>query len=128
MAGLKKSRQRDALLNELQSRYDHPTAEELYLEVKKDIPNLSLGTVYRNLNLLENSGEIVKISADGADRYDGNLAPHCHFSCVKCGSVTDIKLPENAFPIADNIINCVNGTVERYSLSLFGVCSECADI
>lgn len=125
MAGIKHSKQRDALLNELQSRYDHPTAEDLYSEVKKVIPNLSLGTVYRNLSLLENEGEIIKISVDGADRYDGNVIPHCHFSCVKCGKMTDIPLPENVHPVNDEVINSINGTVEKYVLTLFGVCSEC---
>lgn len=125
MAGIKKSKQRDALLNELQSRYDHPTAEDLYISIKKDIPNLSLGTVYRNLNLLHSEGEIVKISSDGADRFDGNIIPHCHFVCRKCGKMKDIPLPEDAFPITYDTIKSVDGTVERYSLTLFGLCGEC---
>ncbi len=125
MAGIKKSRQRDALLNELQSRYDHPTAEDLYFTVKKDIPNLSLGTVYRNLNLLENEGEVIKLSSDGADRYDGNTMPHCHFSCTKCGKMGDIILPDSSYPITDDVIKSIDGTVEGYSVTLFGVCGEC---
>ena len=125
MAGIKKSKQRDALLNELNCRYDHPTAEDLYVSIKKDIPNLSLGTVYRNLNLLQSEGEIIKISSDGADRFDGNTMPHCHFVCRKCGRMKDISLPENVSPITNDSINSVNGTVEKYSLTLFGVCSEC---
>ncbi len=125
MAGIKHSKQRDALLNELQSRYDHPTAEDLYSEVKKEIPNLSLGTVYRNLSLLDNEGEIVKISVDGADRYDGNVIPHGHFSCVKCGKMTDIPFPDGSLPINDEIIKSVDGTIEKYSITLFGVCGEC---
>lgn len=125
MAGKKHSRQRETLLNELQSRCDHPTAEELYLSVKKDIPNLSLGTVYRNLSLLESEGEIVKISDDGADRYDGNITPHFHFLCSKCRRMSDVFLPENTQPITDDLINSVHGTIEKYTLTLFGVCSEC---
>lgn len=125
MAGQKKSKQRDALLHELQSRCDHPTAEELYLSVKKDFPNLSLGTVYRNLSLLVNESETVKISADGADRYDGKVEPHCHFSCRICKKMADIVLPHESLPITDDVINCVDGTVEKYSVTLYGVCSEC---
>lgn len=125
MAGIKKSRQRDALLAELQSRYDHPTAEDLYLTVKKNIPNLSLGTVYRNLSLLVDEGEIIKISSDGADRYDGCAVPHCHFSCTKCGKMSDIILPENTLLINDDVIKSVHGSVEKYSVTLFGICDEC---
>lgn len=125
MAGVKKSKQRDALLKELQSTHDHPTAEELYLSLKKEMPNLSLGTVYRNLNLLDNEGEITKISFEGADRYDGNTMPHCHFSCVKCGKVTDVIIPEGTLSITDDITKSIDGIVEKYSLNFFGICSEC---
>ncbi len=128
MAGQKKSKQRDALLHELQSRCDHPTAEELYLSVKKDFPNLSLGTVYRNLALLDSENEAVKISADGADRYDGNVAPHCHFSCRECKRMFDIPLSHESLPITDEVIKSVDGTVEKYAVTLYGVCRECKKI
>lgn len=125
MAGVKKSRQREALLKELQSSHDHPTAEELYLSLKKEIPNLSLGTVYRNLSLLDNEGEISKISSDGADRYDGNTMPHCHFSCTECGRVCDVIIPEGTLSITDDIVKNIDGVVEKYTLNFFGICSEC---
>lgn len=125
MAGIKRSRQRDAILKELKSRRDHPTAEDLYLSLKKDIPNLSLGTVYRNLSLLEKEGEILKISDDGADRYDGTVASHFHFSCLRCGKISDVFLPQNTLPLTDDAINSIHGTVEKYSLTIFGICSEC---
>lgn len=128
MAGIKKSRQRDALLNELHSRCDHPTAEELYISIKKEIPNLSLGTVYRNLSLLESEGEIIKISSDGADRYDGNITPHYHFSCTECGGISDIFLPKNSIQIADDAIKYIDGTIEKYTLTLFGICGKCRNI
>ena len=84
---LKRSKQRDAILSFLATRYDHPTAETVYLNIKEEFPNISLGTVYRNLNLLSEIGEIQKISSGvGPDRFDGNPAPHYHFLCKKCGN------------------------------------------
>ncbi len=122
MAGIKRSRQRDALINELCSRYDHPTAEALYLSLKKEFPNLSLGTVYRNLALLSDAGDIIKISVDGADRYDGNAKPHCHFLCRECQGMFDIH---NDSPFSDSLIENLGGEIEKYSLTLFGVCEKC---
>ena len=80
---LKYSKQREAIKNFLVTRYDHPTAETVYLNIRKEFPNISLGTVYRNLNLLAEIGEIQKLSSGiGPDRFDGNPAPHYHFICM----------------------------------------------
>ena len=90
---IKHSRQRDAILLNLSQRYDHPTAEMVYFDIKEQYPNISLGTVYRNLSLLAELGEIQKISTGvGPDRFDGNPAPHYHFFCSKCGSVIDLEM------------------------------------
>ena len=91
MGELKYSRQREALLRELRSRKDHPTADTLYQELRKEYPHISLGTVYRNLALLCELGEIKKIPCgDGSERYDGFVDPHNHFVCSKCGKVIDL--------------------------------------
>ena len=90
---LKNSKQRDAIKSFLMTRYDHPTAETVYLNVKKEFPSISLGTVYRNLSLLSEIGEIQKLSTGiGPDRFDGNPAPHYHFICNHCGSVLDLDV------------------------------------
>jgi len=87
----KYSRQREALLTELRSRKDHPTAEDLYLSLRAVLPNYSLGTVYRNLADLSADGVIMKITSGyGPERYDGNVKPHGHFTCTKCGRVIDL--------------------------------------
>lgn len=122
MAGIKHSRQRDAIISELCSRKDHPTAETLYLKLKEDFPNLSLGTVYRNLGLLCEDGSIIKISVDGADRYDGNPSPHCHFLCRKCERMYDIP---NDSPFSKGFIESVQGEIENYALTLYGICDKC---
>ncbi|MCR4716057.1 MAG: transcriptional repressor [Lachnospiraceae bacterium] len=125
---LKKSKQRDAILAFLKTRKDHPTADTIYDNVKKDIPNISLGTVYRNLAVLTEIGEIQKLSFDGSsDRYDPVTAPHCHFRCRNCGSVYDvdvdpdflnsISLPKEGFP----------GQVEGQITVFYGTCEKCMD-
>ena len=79
MAALKYSRQREAIKHYLASTKEHPTADAVYMHVKKEFPNISLGTVYRNLNLLTDIGEAIKISTpDGGDRFDGTVQPHNH--------------------------------------------------
>ena len=71
---LKKSRQREAILQCVLSHHDHPTADNIYMEVREDFPNISLGTVYRNLSLLTKLGKIQKITCDDhADHFDGEL-------------------------------------------------------
>lgn len=125
MAATKHSKQRDALIGELCSRYDHPTAEVLYMSLKGKFPNLSLGTVYRNLGMLCSDGSIMKISVDGADRYDGNPKPHCHFLCSVCGEMSDIHLPNGKSPFNSSLINSVKGQIESYSLTLCGICDNC---
>lgn len=90
---LKYSKQRESIKNFLVTRYDHPTAETIYLNIRREFPNISLGTVYRNLNLLAEIGEIQKLSPGiGPDRFDGNPAPHYHFICRHCGCVMDLTV------------------------------------
>lgn len=122
---LKYSRQRESIKNFLLQRYDHPTAETVYLSLREEYPNISLGTVYRNLSLLADMGEILKISTgDGPDRFDGNTSPHYHFFCRQCGQVSDLKM-ENI-----DIINVIAshgfaGQVDGHVTHFFGTCPEC---
>ena len=81
MASLKYSRQRESIIQYLSATHSHPTADMVYMHVKEEFPNISLGTVYRNLNLLVETGEICKIHCgDGADHFDGNTSDHYHFA------------------------------------------------
>ena len=92
MATLKYSRQRESIKEFLMTRKDHPTADVVYENMKKIYPNISLGTVYRNLSLLSEIGEIQKLSNfGGADHFDGCVEPHCHFMCTTCGDVLDLE-------------------------------------
>ena len=122
---LKRSKQRDAILSFLATRYDHPTAETVYLNIKEEFPNISLGTVYRNLNLLSEIGEIQKISSGvGPDRFDGNPAPHYHFLCKKCGSVIDLELGDLSHI---DVLASQNfgGKIEGHVTYFYGQCKDC---
>ncbi len=126
MATIKRSRQREAILGELRGRYDHPTAEELYLSLKERMPNLSLGTVYRNLSLLSEEGAILKLSCGGADHFDGNTAQHYHFLCRRCGQLYDLHMPVLAEldRQAQEYLPC---PVEYHRLMFYGVCQNCME-
>lgn len=121
----KHSKQRDAILDYLHSTTSHPTADTVYENVREIIPNISLGTVYRNLNMLAESGEILRLSCGGtSDRYDGTSAPHYHFLCKECSSVSDLEM--------DGLdhINVIagagfGGTIEGHVTYFYGTCPEC---
>ncbi len=125
MRTIKYSRQRECIKNCLMTRHDHPTADTLYLSIREEFPNISLGTVYRNLNLLVELGEIRKLNCgQGPDRFDADTHPHCHFICRQCGSVTDLemgsldKITEAARP------HC-KGVIDSHITYFYGVCEDC---
>lgn len=92
MNGKRYSRQRELIYETLIHTTEHPTAEMVYHWLKPENPSLSLGTVYRNLNLLADDGRIARM-AFPVERYDANITPHPHFRCDRCGAVYDIDLP-----------------------------------
>lgn len=124
---LKRSRQRDAIRENLMHRCDHPTAEMVYMDIKDTFPNVSLGTVYRNLSLLSELGEIQKINTGaGPDRFDGNAKPHCHFQCRKCFKVLDMPFD---YPNELNAYASKNfsGIIEGNSIQFYGLCPDCIE-
>lgn len=125
MATLKYSRQRESIKEYLRNTLEHPTADSVYMHVKKEYPNISLGTVYRNLNLLAELGEVVKITApDGADRFDGNPQPHYHFFCNACGRVLDLDM-ESIDHINEIAGKNFDGCIEAHVTTFFGRCGDC---
>ncbi len=85
------TKQKDTILRSLQNRTDHPSADELYEEVRKELPRISLGTVYRNLMNLSEAGEIrVLDTGSGHRRFDPDTSDHAHFRCLRCGRVEDV--------------------------------------
>ena len=124
MATLKFSRQRETIRQYLHGRTDHPTAEMIYSDLKEEDPRLSLGTVYRNLSLLSQLGEIRRIPAiDGPDRYDGDVSPHYHFICRQCHCVSDLRLDDHR--LSQVAASCVDGRLDGVILQAYGLCSSC---
>jgi Fur family peroxide stress response transcriptional regulator len=123
--GLKRSRQRDAILSYLKSTKEHPTADMIYENVRKEIPNISLGTVYRNLNLLDECGQIMKFSCDGkSDRFDWNTEPHYHVMCMKCGAVMDLEI-DTLSHIDILAESAFDGEIHGHSIYFRGICEKC---
>lgn len=121
------SRQRELIYNQVMNNPIHPTADEVYSALKKDNPNLSLGTVYRNLNMLSELGMLQKLSiADGSDRFDGRTDKHLHMVCDKCGKVFDIET--DVLAGAEEKIHAEHGhIITKMTLNLNGVCADCAE-
>ena len=127
MKALKYSRQRESIKEFVQSRYDHPTADTVYENIRLIYPNISLGTVYRNLSLLADLGELNRITTDGgADRFDGNTAPHNHFICKNCHKVIDLDM-EAIDHIMDMAAKNFNGTIDSYTTYFHGLCEDCLE-
>jgi len=124
---IKYSRQREAIKSFLAERTDHPTADMIYLKIREEYPNISLGTVYRNLSLLVEMGEIVKFSCEGrTERFDGNICPHYHFCCKSCGAITDLKMPEQT-KINQIAAEYFDGKIEGHQLIFYGTCIKCME-
>ncbi len=122
---LKYSRQRESIKKYLDTHRTHPTAEIVYQNVKQEFPNISLGTVYRNLNLLAERGEILRISpGNGPDHYDADLTPHYHFLCTECGQVLDIDMEHQA-QLDDIAMKQFDGIITNHVTQFFGLCPKC---
>ena len=125
MTAIKHSRQRDAIYDNLRNRCDHPTAEMIFSDIRVRHPKISLGTVYRNLALLTEIGEILHIpSVNGADRYDGNMEPHSHFICRGCGEIFDLP-PVSSRLLIQSIGREFDGVIENSSVRFTGLCGRC---
>lgn len=122
---MKYSKQRELVLKALQNNVVHPTADFIYDVLKKELPSISLATVYRNLNQLAENGIIRKIAGlDGCVHFDHNTHPHYHFICTKCNKVYDV--PYDIIPdLVEQIFAKTNLVVESYDISFKGICSEC---
>ena len=130
MATTKHSKQRDAIYTFLMSRKDHPTAETVYANVIKEFPNISLGTVYRNLSFLVENGMAIKVPcSDGSVHFDGNVNPHYHFQCTECGAVIDLEMDgksqEKAF--INSASKNFGGTIDGNVTFFYGKCTHCVN-
>ncbi len=123
VSNTKHSKQRDALIEILQSTDTHPTAEWVYEKMREKFPNVSLATVYRNLKHMIEMGIGRELYTDNSSRFDANMTDHYHFVCKKCNKLIDIFPEGEASEIKK--IKKLGFEIDRYDLSLYGLCKDC---
>ena len=121
MKSTRYSMQREFILKNVLLRKDHPTAEKIYEDVREAIPNISLGTVYRNLNLLAEEGKILKVDVKGKSIFDSTIKSHAHIRCEKCKNVFDIDVNLDMMNFSEKNGNLILGA----EVNFFGICKNC---
>lgn len=122
---LRMTNQRKIILDELCKVYSHPTASDVYEMVRKKLPRVSLGTVYRNLELLSNCNTIQKLDfGETHKRFDGNPEPHYHLNCTTCGRVEDAPIPLK-YDLEGEAGLASGYHINRHHISYNGVCPDC---
>ena len=120
---LRYSDTRNSIYKYLCGTKEHPSAEMIYLDLRENNPNLSFGTVYRNLKQLEETGRVIRVSTvNNRERYDANCSDHLHFACEKCGRVIDLMDADMATAVT--ACGLPNGIRIR---SIYGICESCSE-
>ena len=121
----RKSIHRDTILRIIMNTSSHPGADWVYDQVRKEMPNISMGTVYRNLKLLAQAGEIKEVDIPGSlSRFDGNNSEHYHFRCENCGCLFDLSEPVD-YKMEARIAKKYGFKVKRHYLEFIGLCLDC---
>ena len=119
-------KKRDAILDYLKKSKAHPSAETIYTDLKTEIPDLAMGTVYRNLTLFKEKGLVSSVATvSGVERFDANTDPHVHFICQGCDAVIDLNDMEVPEALSQLAAKCCGGTVDGCQLSFTGLCHAC---
>lgn len=121
-------RKREAILACLRQTKVHPSAEWVYAQLKPEFPDLSLGTVYRNLALFKEQGLIQSVgTVSGVERFDGDIRPHAHHICTRCGCVGDLQDVTMLEELRRMVAKYADGTVDSCQLTFTGLCRSCAE-
>ena len=119
-------RKRDAILDCLRQSKAHPSAEMLFTQLKPQIPDLAMGTVYRNLNLFKEQGLAVSVATvKGVERFDGNTAPHVHFICTNCDAVLDLHQVDMPLALGTQAEKDTGCRISGCQLTFTGLCGNC---
>ena len=122
----KNFRKRNAILAYLQSKVTHPSAEVIYSDLKQEIPDLSMATVYRNLTKFRQEGLVQCVATvKGVERYDANTHPHVHFICRHCDAVIDLHEMQIPPQLISQAADLTGGSIDACSLSFTGLCRDC---
>jgi Fur family peroxide stress response transcriptional regulator len=121
----RETRQKSAIIGFLKKTGIHPTADLIYEHVRKELPDISKGTVYRNLKVLQETGQIQKLDLKGSiSRYEGNKEKHYHFKCERCGEVYDVDGPVDKL-LEARVSRATGFKVTGYQLEFRGICKRC---
>ena len=124
----KHSRKRDAILDCIRRTKCHPTADWVYQQLKPEIPDLSLGTVYRNISMFKEVGVIRSIGVvNGLERFDYNTEPHTHFICTECHQVLDLEEIDLPQDVIHQTESCFGGKIDSFQLQFSGQCADCVN-
>lgn len=117
------------MLDVLKASHGHPNAEEVYLAVKQQLPDISLGTVYRNLNLLEEMGQIIRIQTGiGGDRFDAVTRMHPHLICTECGGVSDLDCQiDKETELLRQALQTSGAQIQDVQIRAWGICGRCRE-
>ncbi|NLA87826.1 MAG: transcriptional repressor [Clostridiales bacterium] len=118
------TRQRELVLSAVRARCDHPSADQIYSEVRAIDDKISRGTVYRNLKVLVRQGEVLQVKLPHIDRFEGQLDKHYHIICTECGAVCDLPLPYHG-ELDDLAAEKTGYTIQRHRLIFEGLCPDC---
>ena len=128
MVSAKHFRKRDAILTYLRQTDTHLSAEMVFAHLKDEYPDLSLGTVYRNLGIFKEQGLIQSLgTVNGVERFDGNIKPHVHFACTGCDAVLDLPGLDVPRRLPSQVTKLVGGRVDSFQLTFSGLCGECTN-
>lgn len=120
---MRNSNQRNIILEIVQETHSHPTADWVYSEARKQLPNISLGTVYRNLGQLVDNQILKTVDIEGVTHYDAFLSSHQHFQCQSCNRVYDIEINTKEF--VSDIDTKTNHKIDKCQIRFIGICEEC---
>ena len=122
------SKKREAILEAMRSTDCHPSAEWVYHKLKSEFPDLSLGTVYRNIALFREDGTLVSVgTVNGQERFDADLSPHPHLICSRCNAVIDVRADLDTGALYEEIEDRYGGKVDRHEVIFHGLCKNCIE-
>ncbi len=122
----RQSKQRDEILQILSTKNYHPTAEDIYLELKQKYPKTGIATVYRNMDQLLQANLVIKIDVPGeAAHYDGNIKKHFHIQCTECGKIEDVWLNMDPAKKLDFQNQIPHYEITDYNIDFLGICNIC---
>lgn len=121
---MRQTKQREVIMEILRTSHCHPTADWVYDQARKVIPNISLGTIYRNLNLLVEKNQVRRVEHDHVCRFDGHIENHYHLCCMECGKVCDIDLPIDSL-LNRKVARSTGCRIVSHRAMFFGVCADC---